>query len=142
MTPGTAKNGDAPPRDAGPISLRRFYVLLLYVLAAVWGVCQVISGQYALPFMLASLLYSSTATLWAATDSKLRARPLLPIVQLLFFLTWPIATCMYLIATRGWRGIGLWLLHAVGLMFTTCLTFYPTFLTLYYFGWFGADTGL
>ena len=46
--------------------------------------------------------------------------------------TWPIASLIYLMVTRRWRGLGWWCLHAAGLFGTPFLTFCSTSLLLYW----------
>ena len=64
----------------------------------------------------ATRAYASAITTWCAADATHRGRPLLPVVQMLLFFSWPVAAPIYLIASRGWKGVLLVLGHAVGLL--------------------------
>jgi len=109
--------------------------LAFYVAIAIWGVLQCVAADSTVTYYLASLIVAFLATNWAVVDSRTRASGFVAILQCVYFFTWPIASLVYLVATRGIRGIGWWLIHAVGLLVTVCLTFYPTFYLLYWFGW-------
>jgi hypothetical protein len=106
----------------------------LYFLAALWGVVQIVSANNGAVYLIFVLLFATSATYAAIEDGRLRQVQWLRIVQFLFLITWPFASLIYLMATRGWRGLGWWCLHAVGLIVATCLTYYPTFVILYAMG--------
>jgi hypothetical protein len=114
----------------GRCAARSHCIWALYVLSALWGVAQITSRENALIYCLTSVMFGCAATLWAVTDSRIRGRPLLPIVRILFFFTWPLATLLYLVATRGWRGIGWWALNAFSLLATLCISLVLTSLAL------------
>ncbi len=113
--------------------LRRWSVYALYGLAAFWGLIQVILPSSGSAYVLTAIAVASAATAWAANDAKIHERGVPSIVWLLFFLTWPLATLMYLIWTRGIPGVGYWVVNVVGLVIVMMLLFYPTFYLLYSF---------
>lgn len=102
----------------------RRYLLSLYSVFVLDGVAQVVAPSQAAVSMLLNVMVASSAALWALADSSRRGRTLAHSVQLVVFLLWPIALPTYLIGARGWRGLGLTLLHAVGL----CVTFSAFFI--------------
>lgn len=116
------------------ITQRRHAVVALYGLSAFWGIAQVVGSNNALLHIAATLAFAATATSWFSVDRRIYERPRIPVLQLLFFFTWPIASFIHLVSTRGFRGCAHWLLHAVGLFVTMCLTFIPTILLLYWLG--------
>lgn len=132
---------DTRPVDAILSAARRRYVRIMYVLAACWGVAQGADIATGAVYFLAALLLASTATLWAITDNRVRGTRLLRIVQLIYFFSWPLAALIYLAITRQWRGVGYWVLHAIGLCTMVYLTFYPTCLLLDWLGWYGTFSG-
>jgi hypothetical protein len=104
---------------------RRFLVLGLYLLVALWGVAQVRLLQLYLPSALA---IAAIATCWAVLDARRNGAPVLHIVQFLMFFTWPVALPIYLIWSRGARGLDLALFHALGLTAVLVVAFDATLL--------------
>ncbi len=110
--------------------LRRDFVIAMYLLTVLQGISQTFGSQSGLQWLLSSVLYASTATHWALIDSRLRGYPMLRISQELFFFSWPIAALVYLISTRKWRGLGLWMLTVFSLYATLYLAALATYFTL------------
>ena len=115
-------------------STRRLCLVILYMLAAFWGIAQIVSSTNALIYVLFVLLCATVSTHAAIEDSRSLRVQFVHILQVLFFFTWPVASLVYLMVTRGWRGFGWWLLHALGLFAAMCLTFCPTYVLLYWMG--------
>ena len=113
---------------------RRYAVLALYGLSAFWGIAQLVAPNSSLLYLASAIAFATSATLWFTIDRRILAKPRLPILQLLFFFTWPIAALIHLLTSRGLRGIGHWLIHAVGLFATMCLTYFPALFLLYWMG--------
>jgi len=113
---------------------RRCAVLALYGLSAFWGVAQLVAPDHSLLYIANAIAFATSATLWFAMDRLVLAKPAVPILQLLFFATWPVASLIHLVTSRGLRGMGYWLLHTVGLYATMCLTFFPAMLLLNWLG--------
>ena len=112
--------------------LRRQLVITLYVSCLVGGVVQVmapdvVGGLY----YLFAIAMAGCAAWWAVSDARDRGKPILHILQLLVFLSWPIAVPIYLIKTRGFRGLGLSVAHAVGLILVQCIGFHATAFSVY-----------
>ncbi|TWU05430.1 hypothetical protein [Allorhodopirellula heiligendammensis] len=120
--------------DTSRVIHRRYAVLLLYGLSAFWGVGQVVSPNNPLLYIASAIAFATSATLWFSIDRRILAKPRLPVLQLLFFFTWPAASLIHLLASRGLRGFGYWLLHSVGMFMTMCVTFFPAMLLLHWFG--------
>ena len=106
----------------------------MYGLSAFWGVAQIIAPNSGSLYIASAIAFATSATLWFMVDRRILAKPQLPILQLLFFFTWPAASLIHLITSRGIRGFGFWLLHSIGLFATMCLTFFPTMFLLYWLG--------
>jgi hypothetical protein len=60
-------------------------VYALYVFSAIWGVLQIAVPDNASLYSLFALLFALTATLWARYDSLACSKPILPILQMLYF---------------------------------------------------------
>ena len=106
----------------------------LYVMSAIWGGLQIPFPEHAGLYLLSALCFALLATLWARFDSKSRGISFLPILQMLYFLLWPIGAIVYLIYRSGWRGLLTTGLHGIGMMFLMTVTFYATFFGLHYAG--------
>ena len=122
------------PSGENRIAHRRYAVLALYGLSAFWGVAQLAAAENPLLQILSAFAFAALATTWFGIDRRVLGRPPLPILRLLFFFTWPVASLIHLLATRGLRGCGYWLVHAIGLFLTMCFTFFPSMLLLYWAG--------
>ena len=128
---------DSPPIVATvqPYSLwSRNCVFTLYGLSALWGAIQIAFPDSAGLYLLFALMFAVAATFWARFDSLARSKPIVPILQMLYFLVWPIGAMVYLISRSGWRGLGIGILHGVGLFVTLALSFYLTFFGLHFAG--------
>ncbi|GAA5507780.1 hypothetical protein [Novipirellula caenicola] len=98
------------------IVYRRFAVVAMYVIAACLAAMQSAALNGGMLGILGALGLSTSATMWFWIDSHLRSRPHPWSLQFVFFLTWPLASLVYLLASRGGvRGLGYWMLHAIGL---------------------------
>ena len=63
-------------------------------------------GVPAVCALIADYLLASTIALWVQSDAQERRRPLPYDFASFVFLVWPIAAPIYLVRTRGWRGLG------------------------------------
>lgn len=115
-------------------AMRRRCIWLIYGATAFWGVAQVVAAESAAIYMLAVLLIASAATCWAVLDARLAGRRMSAIVPPVYFFLWPVASLVYLLWSRGWRGLAIWAIHVVCLSATLAMTFYPTVILLYSLG--------
>lgn len=102
-----------------------------------WGVLQIVFPDNAGIYLLFTVMIGVFATLWARFDSFARSKPILPVLQMLFFFLWPIGAMIYLMARSGWRGLGIWLLHGAGLCATLVVAFNLTLFILHLAGLLG-----
>lgn len=109
-------------------------VFILYGLSTLWGAIQIAFPDNAGLYWLFALMFALAATFWARFDSLARSKPIVPILQMLYFLVWPIGAMVYLISRSGWRGLGIGLMHGVGLFVTLAFSFYLTFYGLHFTG--------
>jgi hypothetical protein len=117
--------------DAGKVnrsSVRAVLVTCLYLLFAFSGVVQATRPGSAILSLIISLAIASTASYWCVVDSRNRGRPILHSLQAIILFTWPVAVPLYLAYSRGIRGLGIAVAHAIGLLITngiaTCLAEY------------------
>jgi hypothetical protein len=104
--------------------------MAMYATAAFWGSAQVLSPNNSLLVLATICAFSTAATFWFAIDRRILAKPHLQILLHLFFFSWPIATLIHLMTSRGLRGAGHWLMHSAGLLIAMCLAFYGTIILL------------
>ncbi len=109
-------------------------VFALYGLSAAWGAVQIAIPDSGALYWLFTLLFAISATGWARFDSLARSQPMLPVLQMLYFLVWPLGALVYLVARSGWRGIGIGLAHGVSLFATLLLAFNLTRYCLHFAG--------
>lgn len=95
--------------------LRRLLLVQLYVSLLLWGGAQVFSNNAGVHYVF-TLFVASCVTWWVVSDAVLLGYPTNFAAVITLFLFWPLATPLYLIWTRGIRGLGWTLLHAVGLV--------------------------
>lgn len=105
-----------------------------YAIGACWGGSQVIAFDNATTYAGASLLLAAAATSWAIADARADGRSFRGTLRVVYFLFWPFASLVYLSATRKIRGIGWWLLNAVGIYGSVTLTFYVLYYLLFSVG--------
>ena len=109
------------------MTLRWFAILSVYGLFALAGcsdATQIESSPYTLTEAIASFACGIFTTSWAVSDSRKRGHPIVHILQLLMFLTWTVAIPIYLIWSRGWKGLGWAVLHCIGVIATTAVFFF------------------
>lgn len=109
----------------------------VYVVVALFGAGAIWFHGNGTVYYATAIVVAALATQWAAFDAKSRGRPLLHIVQMLFFFLWPVAATIYLIFHHGWRGILLALLHGLGLVISCNVVFFAVFYSCHYFGLLG-----
>lgn len=126
--------------DAARTAYRRYAVIGLYVLSAFWGVAQLLEPANSILDVTSTIAFASCATLWFTIDRRILGKPQIPVLRLLFLLTWPAGSLVHLLTSRGLRGVGYWFLHAVGMFLTTCLTFFPAMFLLSWMGVVDLDT--
>ncbi|MGE0534799.1 MAG: hypothetical protein AB7O68_07470 [Pirellulales bacterium] len=73
--------------------------------------------------------------LWATTDARRRQKPIPSSAQIWFFVFAWIMVPGYVIVTRGWKGIGWVVVHAVGWLMVATLAMLIVGLCLYGLDW-------
>ena len=106
----------------------------LYIMSAIWGGLQIPFPEHAGLYLFSAICFALLATFWARYDSKARGISFLPILQMLYFLLWPIGATVYLLYRSGGHGLLTAGLHGFGMMFLMALTFYATFFGLHFAG--------
>ena len=83
-------------------------------MAVVWGVRNVHYWQPSLVDLLIQPSMAITLAWWAIADSIARGRSIPLLSRNWFVIAAGVAVPGYVIWSRGWRGVGLLLLHAIG----------------------------
>jgi hypothetical protein len=126
-------------RMAAPsASARRSIAIVIYVLAIAWGVQSVIaSEQSATPFVV-SVALALTCTIWCVADARARGKELIWPARIGVFFFWPFAVPIYLIWSRGLRGVVTALVAGVAWIAIMWAAFLVTGYCVYGSAWFGS----
>lgn len=118
--------------ERSTISPQGRLLIILYLIVAAYGGLQVVAYSNMTLYLLYAISVIVVLTAWAITDSRSRNRRLLPIVKLLYVVFCPLSTGIYLIATRGWRGLA-WAIFNAGCLYSVLLAaFYAVYYALYF----------
>lgn len=127
-------------------SQRRRALVFLYVAFVLGGVRagylvglrdnQILPGFVARTDLLLALLYSLGCMWFCTVDSKLLGKPIIQLAKLGIFLLWPLGVPLYLLWAHHLRGLGVLLLHSVGLVLTALGTTLATASILYGNAWY------
>jgi hypothetical protein len=118
---------------------RRYALILMFALAAFWGIAQVVSFDNTLLHVLISIVISASATACIVADCRIHGHTPAHIVQGIVYFTWPFSSFLYLVSSRSWRGAGLWFLIAIGLFLVFLIATVPTMIVLESIGWIDVD---
>ena len=96
--------------------LRVVFLVFLHLLAILWGVHSTAADGAGDVSFLFSLIAAWAVVTLCVHDSRIRNTPFAHILQFIMFGTWTVSAPIYLIWSRGWRGI-LWaLLWSISLL--------------------------
>ena len=124
------------PQWQGANDHRRQIVVAFYVAAVIAAATDALNNN-TLVYFLGSLLMATASGGWCLADASWRGKPMTWAAQLLTFLFWPIAVPIYLVASRGWRGLGWALLNSIAF----CITSVAAHLVTHYLFWGAAAFG-
>ena len=117
-------------------AFRRDVGVSLYLAVTAWGAVSAVWPDNALVYMLFWAVVSCTITTWCVVDSRILGCPILHSFHWLIFFTYPIAVPIYLVWSRRLRGLGIAVLHAVGLTVCSAAAFNAAGYALYGAQWF------
>lgn len=109
-------------------------IVVLYGLAFFYGVSQVFRYSSGTLDLLGGILFAFVLTAWAVADSRRRGNPMVSIVRVLYLLFCPLSTFLYLVGTRGFWGVGWFLLNGVFLYASIAVGLLVMFYLLYFTG--------
>lgn len=110
-------------------------ILSLYALLAFAAAFSVFHYDNATAYYTCSIVFAILATTWAINDSRLRDLTFHPVLRMLHLLFCPISLVIYLICTRGIRGLGMAALHSVAMIVVANVAFYSVFYAIYFTGY-------
>jgi hypothetical protein len=110
---------------------KRFIVIYIYFLFALRSLRRVLFGDIQLTDLPISLALSAAMVKFCAVDSKCRGEPLLHSFYWIIFFTWPVSVPIYLLWSRGIRGIVSLVLYVISLV----VMFFIVFVVTYYLVW-------
>ena len=80
-------------------------VLSLFMIAALWGATVAMTDEPRPIQLVYSVVFAVVVTLACRNDARNRHKPILPVFQFIMLFSWPIAVPIYLIWSRGWKGV-------------------------------------
>lgn len=127
--------------DTTPLAVSKQYskwsrrcIFALYGNSVGWGISEVLFPDSSTTYLIFGVLFALSATLWARFDALARSKPILPVLQMLYLLAWPVGAAIYLAIRSGWRGLGIGFLTAIGLYATIALSLTITMYIMHYMG--------
>ena len=114
--------------------MARVSVLCIYLLAIAHGASHVFSYEDHFILVIYSLGVVVFASVWAYHDSKQRNVSFAFAFRILYLITCPLSTIVYLIWTRGLTGIAWSIANFVGVSILFNLGFYAAYYILYFSG--------
>ncbi|HWB21094.1 MAG TPA: hypothetical protein VG711_12385 [Phycisphaerales bacterium] len=95
---------------------RVIFVMAFYMLLAMWTARYDVFLQRALVDVMLWVSIAFSAALACIADSKVRSRPMVHSAKLGLLVYWPVTVPVYLVWSRGWRGL-VWIgVHLLAVM--------------------------
>lgn len=133
----TEMSSESPVHAVGDrkrFSTQTLLILSLYVLIAFAAAFSVFYYENATAYYACSIVFAILATSWAVNDSRLRGGTFYPVLRMLHLLFCPISLVIYLVCTRGFRGLGMAAMHFVAMIAVANVAFYGVFYAIYFTG--------
>jgi hypothetical protein len=122
--------------DAGQRRLRTIMVVCFYLLAVINGAIEASPPKVLAVDVLVALAAATVAAYGCVVDSRIVGRPVLQSLHWVLFVAWPVAVPIYLLYSRRLRGLGILVLHAIGLLLVATVAFHLTGYLAYGSAWF------
>ena len=107
----------------------------MYAVTAGGNVVVVLRPEAGVIRLLLHVAMCSIATYWCVVDSRMRGSPIVHSLHWIIFFTWPIAVPIYLVQSRGLRGLWLAVIHGIGLYAACLVTYHLTGYLVYGAEW-------
>lgn len=120
----------APPATArvGPHTKR--FLAAFYALAAVWGYRNLWPDDHSRLDFPFALLFAVSLGWWAVVDALRRGHPIPMLAKPWFYLFAGLLVPLYVVWSRGWRGIGWVLFHAFFWYVAATVSMYASYFLL------------
>jgi hypothetical protein len=103
------------PVAINPSKPRHWWFLsAFYLLAVAWGMRDAQQGRASIVDLLLPLALAFTLAWWTICDAAVRGCPIPAFSQAWLVLFAVFAVPIYVVRSRGWRGVGLVILHVLG----------------------------
>lgn len=112
--------------------LRKLFPFLsaYYLLAVIWGVRSALFGASAQIDLVWAIAFNLILTWWMTSDARNRGKPISIFVASWIFLLAALVVPIYVIFTRGWRGVLLLFVHAIVWYGVILASYYVTLLIM------------
>ncbi len=104
-----------PSIDGARRRLWWFLVACIYALMAIWGVVLALAREDSRAYLIFALASPSAMALWIAIDARRNNLHVVHVAYIFVFFFWPLAVPVYLIWSRGARGLCWAAVHALAL---------------------------
>ena len=98
---------------------RNFLLICIYFLFSLWSIRRALFEGIQLADLAISFVLSAAMVKFCAVDSRCRGKTLLLSFHWIIFFTWPISVPIYLLWTRGIKGVG-WAVLNIILLVVIC----------------------
>ncbi|MCM2372195.1 hypothetical protein [Aporhodopirellula aestuarii] len=122
-------------RDRIQRSTQTLLLLSLYATVAFASAFGVFHYDSATAYCVHSIVFAIVGTTWAINDARIRAVTFHPVLRMLHLLFCPISLVLYLVVTRGFRGLGIAALHGIAMIVVANIAFYSVFCAIYFTGY-------
>ena len=122
--------------DGSPKTFKKVVVVFIYLLIALWGVRRALLQEMRPIDLIICVTISFLMVQFCVIDSRIRGKPVLHSFRWMIFFTWPISVPIYLLWSRGVKGIGPTVLYVLSIILTQVLAFHVTGYLIYGEGWF------
>lgn len=103
-----------------------FFLFYIYFLFALSGIRRALYGDVQLVDLAISFALSAAMVKFCVVDSRCRGNTLLLSFHWIIFFTWPVSVPIYLVCSRGIKGIGWAVLNVVLLLLMCSMVVYVT----------------
>lgn len=116
-------------------STQTILVASIYLTYAVSSASEVFYFENAKLYFASSVVVALMGTIWATNDARAQSYLFHPVLRMLHLFFCPLSLVLYLVFTRGVRGLAIAALHAVGIIALSSASFYGVYYAIYYTGW-------
>lgn len=135
------ENGNPPPREPSDEStgtkrwsVQTVSLLCIYLLVFAEGASHVFSFDNRAVQLLFSIGFVIFTTIWTIHDQSKRGGNFYYVLRIVYLLTCPISTVIYLIYSRGWWGLIWAVANFIAIVLVSQVAYYATYYLIYFSG--------